>query len=217
MPKSVNALAMPGQELWKGTARSACDAAAIMLCQMDNGAICRITGWATFSGHGNWYRVAGTDGAVESLRQDQDQVFLRYNHWSKPEDAEERAIYAPEWQGNGELAEKAGHGGGDFWTTYYFAEAIRNGTQPYFDVYRGVTMSSLGILAWKSVLAKGMQMEIPDFRDEESRKKYENDHFNPFPMEGSQYPNIPVSSVSGFKPSYDDIATARAFWDGMNL
>jgi hypothetical protein len=78
-------------------------------------------------------------------------------------------------------------------------------------------MSSLGILAWKSVLAKGMQMEIPDFRDEENRKKYENDHFNPFPMEGSQYPNIPVSSVSGFKPSYDDITTAQAFWDGMNL
>ena len=37
---------------------------------------------------------------------------------------------------------KAGHGGGDFWTSFHFANAIRTGEQPYLDVYRGVTMSS---------------------------------------------------------------------------
>ena len=46
----------------------------------------------------------------------------------------------PEFPVHPELArEKAGHGGGDFFTSYYFAEAIRRNEPPYLDVYRGST------------------------------------------------------------------------------
>lgn len=217
MPLHVNAVSIAAPEVFKGTARSSCDAAGIMLCRMDNGAIFRITGWAVLGGHGNWYRVSAADGVVESIRNNQDQLLLRYNSWSVPEGAEECKTYSPEWDFNGELAEKAGHGGGDFWVVYHFNDAIQNNKQPYFDVYKGVTMSSLGILAWKSVLANGAQMEIPDFKDEKSRKKYENDYFNPFPMPGSQFPSIPVSTIKGFTPSEEDFESAKKYWAGMDL
>jgi hypothetical protein len=76
--------------------------------------------------------------------------------------------YRPEWPEHGDLAEKAGHGGGDFWTNYHFAEAIRSNRQPYLDVYRGVIMSSVGILAWKSAHECGKSFIMPDFRDEKN-------------------------------------------------
>ena len=40
------------------------------------------------------------------------------------------------------------------------------GTPPFLDVYRGVAMSSVGILAWKSALEDGRPFDVPDFRDE---------------------------------------------------
>lgn len=84
---------------------------------------------------------------------------------------------------NKELAEKAGHGGGDFWVVYYFIEALKNGTTPYFDVYKSVAMSAVGILGWRSCLENGKEYVIPDFKNEEERALYENDDLSPFPDE----------------------------------
>ena len=53
-----------------------------------------------------------------------------------------------------------------------FAQAIRTRTQPYLDVYRGVRMSIVGILACRSALADGAPVDVPDFRREEDRKKF---------------------------------------------
>jgi hypothetical protein len=78
----------------------------------------------------------------------------------------------PDWPEHGELANKAGHGGGDFWTNLHFANAIRSGKPPFLDVYRGVAMSSVGILAWKSALEDGAPFEVPDFRKESSRNRF---------------------------------------------
>ena len=88
------------------------------------------------------------------------------------------AVRATRWSGpirrNGantrDLARKSGHGGGDFWTTFHFAEAIRTGKPPFLDVYRGVAMSSVGILAWKSALQDGQPFDVPDFRERDPAK-----------------------------------------------
>jgi hypothetical protein len=120
-------------------------------------------------------------------------------------------IYTPEWPEHGDLAEKAGHGGGDFWTNFHFANAIRSGEAPFLDVYRGVAMSSVGILAWKSALAEGHPVAVPDFRDEESRKEYEDDHWSPWPEDAG--PGQPPPSIRGLvEPTEAGRALAKKVW-----
>ena len=89
------------------------------------------------------------------------QIRVWHEEWDvAPGELRERT-YVPDWPEHGDLAREAGHGGGDFWTNFEFANAIRSGEQPFLDVYRGVAMSSVGILAWKSALQDGVPFEMP--------------------------------------------------------
>ena len=96
---------------------------------------------------------------------------------------------------------------------FYFTNAIREGKQPYLNVYRGVAMSSVGIQAWRSCLNGGMPEEIPDFADEECRKKYENDTWNPILKEGMDPATIPPASIVGYEPNEEDLAYANSVWE----
>ena len=117
----------------------------------------------------------------------------------------------PDWPKHAELANKAGHGGGDFWTNFEFANAIRSGKQPFLDGYRGVAMSSVGILAWKSALEDGTPFSMPDFRKKRSRKAFENDHWSPFPSHAG--PGQPPASIRGLiTPDPKAVANARRTW-----
>ena len=81
-------------------------------------------------------------------------------------------------------------------------------------MYRGVAMSSVGILAWKSALEDGRPYDVPDFRDETDRKPYEDDHWSPWPEH--QGPGQPPPSILGrLGPSSRGIASAQAVWDEM--
>ena len=81
-----------------------------------------------------------------------------------------------------EDARRAGHGGGDFFTNYHFAEAIRKNETPYFDIYRGLEMAMVGIQAWRSCLDNGAPYEIPDFRQESVRvRSTRTIHWSPWP------------------------------------
>jgi hypothetical protein len=117
----------------------------------------------------------------------------------------------PDWPEHGDIADRAGHGGGDFWTNFEFANAIRSGNQPYLNVYRGVAMSSVGILAWKSALQEGSPFDVPDFSSEASRSQYENDHWSPFPENSG--PGQPPPSILGTpKPSHSAVTMAKKQW-----
>ena len=109
---------------------------------------------------------------------------------------------------------KAGHGGGDFWTTFHFANAIRNGKQPYLDVYRGAAMAAVSILGWRSCLEEGTPFEIPDFHKTKERALFADDHWSPFPEDAG--PGQPPPSLHGYvKPSAKAIAHAQKLWRGM--
>ena len=212
MPVSVSAFAVAAPEIKKGTPALHSDGVGIVICRMDNGAIFRVTGWAQIGGHGNWYRLSCTKGSVESVRGDAGNIKLAYNSWDTPENTESDKISPAKWTHSAELADKAGHGGGDFWTMYNFIEAINKNTQPYFDVYRGVACSSAGIFAWKSVLNNSENIAMPDFRTEESRKIYENDYMNPNPFaEDSEY-KVQCGQDKNYVPSDDDIKNAYSDW-----
>jgi predicted dehydrogenase len=213
MPVKVNGLSIACPEVNERTTHVG-DPGSVILCRMDNGSVFRIFG-LILPGHSNWYRVHGTRGAMEITRGPgyfgPGQVRVWHEEWDlKPGELSERT-YVPDWPEHGDLARKAGHGGGDFWMNFHFANAIRSGKPPFLDVYRGVAMSSVGILAWKSALEDGRPFDVPDFRDESSRKPYENDHWSPWPQHAG--PGQPPPSILGeIKPSRKTMAHAKKIW-----
>ena len=174
---------------------------AIMTTQNDDGSVFRITGCARFGGHHNAYRICGTKGQIENLRGMKDQVMLRFNPWDTPEGEEKEKLYTPEWNDKDEeLIKASGHGGGDYLTLRMFVECIQEGKQPEhpFDIYSAVAMSSVAILGHRSLLEGGIPYDIPDFRNEEDRKKYENDRLTPFFGPDGSKPTLPCCSVAKY-------------------
>jgi predicted dehydrogenase len=190
------------------------DAAAVIVCRMDNGSLATLNG-ISLRGHGCWYRFHGTRGLMENLRHgDREMVRVAHEPWDRLEGDVAEKVYKPDFPVHADLAKRAGHGGGDFFTCYHFAEAIRNNEQPYLDVYRGLAMSCVGIQAWRSCLNGGAQHEIPDFSSESARAKYANDDWSPFPED--RRPGQPWPSIRGeIKPSAEAVAYARKIWDEM--
>ncbi len=216
MPVKVNGFSIPFQEINSKTARRG-DTGCVILCRMDNGAVFRLFG-LILPGHSNWYRIHGTKGAMEITRGPgyfgPGLIRVWHEAWTREKNQPLERTYVPEWPEKGDLASKAGHGGGDFWVNWYFAEAIRTGKQPFLNVYRAVAMSSIGILAWKSALEDGKPYDVPDFSKESERKKYENDDASPFP-DAQTSKRLPSSILGFIKPKPEDIAFARKIWKKM--
>lgn len=189
------------------------DCAAVIVCRMDDGSIVTVNGLG-LRGHGNWYRIHGTRGLMENLRVRGLQSKLRVYHdpFDCKPDEQGEVIYQPRFPSTLEQrALKAGHGGGDFFTVWNFAEAIRTGKQPYLDVYRGVSMSLVAMQGWRSCLADGAPVEVPDFRKESMRRQHENDQWSPFPEDAG--PGQPPPTIRGFiKPTAKQVRTARKVW-----
>jgi hypothetical protein len=213
MPVSVNALGIAAPELERNTTRVS-DPGGVILCRMNNGAVFRIFGLIV-PGHSNWYRFHGTRGAMEITRGPgyfgPGQVRVWHEEWDCKNGEPKERTYVPDWPEHADLARKAGHGGGDFWTNFHFANAIRSGKQPFLDVYRGVAMCSVGILAWKSALQNGQPFEVPDFKKESVRKQYENDHWSPWP-DGTGDGKAPPSLLGTPRPGREGIAYAKKVW-----
>ncbi len=158
------------------------DALAMMNCITEDGALFRFTGCAHM-GSASGYRVCGEYGSTETGRTLGSKVNLTYHSWCIPEGLSGSQTYAPEFKENAELAEKAGHGGGDFWTVYNFINYLENGVEPFFDVYRGCCMSAVAILGWRSCLENGKVYKIPDFKNQAERDIWRDDDLTPFPDE----------------------------------
>lgn len=71
----------------------------------------------------------------------------------------------PLWRTYLQEATSAGHGGGDFFVLREFADAVREGRPPLFDVYDAVTWSSITPLSQLSIEQNNAPVEIPDFKN----------------------------------------------------
>ncbi len=215
MPQKVNGLSIVAREVTDPLPRHN-DPGSVILCRMDSGAVFRIFGlW--LPGHSNWTRLHGTRGAMETTRGPgyfgPGQVRVWHDPWQRAAGQPLERTYVPDWPEHGDLAARAGHGGGDFWTHFEFARAIRSGEPPFLNVYRGVAMSSVGILAWKSALKDGAPFELPDFSCQSSRAAFADDHWSPFPTHAGRAPDQPPASIRGhFKPAPKALARARRVW-----
>lgn len=207
-PVKVNATAVFSPIVETATARQVGDRAAIITTQNDDGSVYKVSGCAAFGAHHNAYRICGENGQIENLRGMGDKVMLRYSDWAIPEGMEEVNLYEPAWNDKDEdIINHSGHGGGDYIVTRMFLDCIREGRQPEhpYDIYSAVAMSSVAILAHRSILNGGKVYEIPDFRKEEWQKVYENDNQTPFFGTDGSKPDIPCCSNPDYKPTQEQI------------
>ena len=131
---------------------------------------------------------------------------LNYSDWEVPEGEHRSSIYEPSWNDPDEkLITQTGHGGADFLVIREFFDCIRENKKPFFDVYCSTTMASVAILAHRSVLERGTPYDIPDFRKEEDRVKWENDRLSPFYGADGSEPTLPCCSHPDYEPSEEDV------------
>ena len=212
MPVSVNALAITEERTQSPHTVKVSDAGSVILARMDNGAVFRIWGLMMSSIHRVKYEVHGDRGYIATCEPDHwSHVRIHHEPWLRAEDDEGDRTYQADWPEHGDLARAAGHGGGDFWMNFHFANAIRSGEPPYLDVYRGVSMAAVGILGWRSCLEEGKPFRLPDFRNEAQREGVEDDHWSPYPEDAG--PGQPPPSIRGLiEPSAEALAHAREVW-----
>ncbi len=214
-PVRVSAMAMhvpPATAI----ARKDGDRSAIIMCLNDDNSVFRVTGCAAFGGHENSYRICGQKGQIENIRGGNEMVMLRYNEWEKPEGMASETCYMPEWNDpEARKIRKSGHGGGDYLVIREFFNCIRENKKPMFDEYFATTMASVAILGHRSALEKGVPYDIPDFRKEEDRKKYENDRITPFYGSDGSEPTIDCCSNPDYQLTeaqikrYEDILAGK--------
>lgn len=185
MPKRVIGKSAPyPAEVMRATNKTKGDAIGIMLVEMDNGAIFRISGSAYVATHSNWYRISGINGTAETVRGESRKVRVHYNKWAVPEGEEQDATYTAEFKTDKARASKTGHGGGDYYVVKYFLQALRSGrAYKPLDVYHAVAMAEVAIFGWRSAINGSKEIKIPNFKLERVRKKWENDNLTPFPDE----------------------------------
>jgi len=200
------------------TASMVADKAAVITCLNDDKSVFKVFGHATFGGHENSYRICATKGQIENVRGSGGKVMLRYNDWEKPEGVPAESYYQPELHDKDkETIERSGHGGGDFFVIREFFSCIRENRRPEFDVYFGTTMASVAILAHRSIMNGGMPYDIPDFRKEEDRVRYENDNETPFFGSDGSKPTFQPCSHPEFAPTDEQLQSyADWLYDGEN-
>ena len=71
----------------------------------------------------------------------------------------------PLWREHLADAEKAGHGGGDFFVLREFASAIKENRAPMIDVYDAVTWSCITPLSMESIDNNNAAIAVPNFKD----------------------------------------------------
>lgn len=212
-PVKVNGFVMPHAKDNPVPARTARrnDAASMIAVRMDNGAVVKLL-QVGLRGESIWVRIHGSRGQMENLRHgNTSTVRLRREQYHEKQTSPVEQIYLPDFPQHHEQAMRAGHGGGDFFMIYEFAEAIRSGEQPYLDVYRGVAMAMVGILAYRSALQDSKTIEVPDFRKKSVRRKYARDDWSPDPAKrrkGQPWPSI----LGEIKPTRKGLDYARKVW-----
>ena len=125
-----------------------------------------------------WYSIYGSKGRMESAREDANKDFVNTIYVNADEFSGEyvgrKAVeYKPDMDAE---AKAAGHAGSDYYPMYNFIEKILgNPEADTISVYEALDMFLPGLMAYRSVLAGGIPMQIPNLRDKAERDKYRND------------------------------------------
>lgn len=117
------------------------------------------------------YQLQGTDGCYESARApgERHRIWLRgraggADRW---QDLDELADeYLPtEWRAAEDVAQQAGHGGGDYYAIADFVRAIATGAAPRVGIHEAMDMTLPGLVSQDSMRHGGAWLPVPDSRD----------------------------------------------------
>ena len=122
----------------------------------------------------------GSKGRMECSREDAadgytGKIYINKDEYDGGYETETLRAYYPEHAPADEVA-GFGHGGSDFFSMYYFIKKILGDeTADTIDVYEALDMFLPGLFAYRSILAGGIPMEVPNLRSKEEREKWRYD------------------------------------------
>jgi predicted dehydrogenase len=112
-----------------------------------------------------WESLNGTKGAYDGSPGG-ESVYLEGRspgHRWEPLDKYRAEFEHPFWKKDGEIANKTGHGGGDYFVMREFFRAVAEDREPPIDVYDGVTWSCVLPLSGQSIRETNKSIAFPDF------------------------------------------------------
>lgn len=172
---------------------------------MSNGGLVRNLMGVTTGDYPTCSRIWGTKASVEKIHGLQ----IRVGACGEGMPLNVKA----EWPELGELAEKTGHGGGDFWEIYYFARQILTGEPAPWTIYDACDVTMAGVLAAKSARHGGITIPIPDFRNPAEREAFRNDEEGKFTFDSTRiFPDGHDKAITG---QFNNIMIAFYPPDGM--
>jgi predicted dehydrogenase len=152
--------------------------AAVEMVTLENGAVVKSLHGVGPSRNSVWYSVYGSKGAIETAREGASPDGVGRVHVSldarEGENATAYETYCPTDALAAE-AQGSGHGNSDYYTTYNFVERIMGREADTIDVYEAMDMFLPGLFAYRSILAGGAPMDVPDLRDRTARDIWQHD------------------------------------------
>ena len=127
-----------------------------------------------------WYSVYGSKGRLECGREDAmdghiGKLYINKDEYDGGYETGSLNAVFPQHAPAGEV-EGFGHGGSDFFSMYYFIKKILGDEDAdTIDVYEALDMFLPGLFAYRSVMAGGIPMELPNLRDKTQRDKWRHD------------------------------------------
>ena len=127
-----------------------------------------------------WYSVYGSKGRLECGREDAmdghiGKLYINKDEYDGGYETGSLNAVFPQHAPEGEV-EGFGHGGSDFFSMYYFIKKILGDEDAdTIDVYEALDMFLPGLFAYRSVMAGGIPMELPNLRDKAERDKWRQD------------------------------------------
>ena len=193
------------------------------MVEMENGGIVKSMHGGVYK-NSVWYSLYGSKGTMESAREitkngEMKTIFINADEYSgEYPSPSRRESYAPHGFAGEALEKQFGHGGSDFYSMYHFVDRILgNKDADTIDVYEALDMGMVGMFAYRSILAGGIPVEIPNLRLPEEREKWRNDTActDPkvagdmlWPVFSKGNPDIPAEVYAEMKRKYEAELTA---------
>jgi predicted dehydrogenase len=142
-----------------------------MMCRLQSGGLVqiRVDMLSDRPHHMVHYALQGTDGCYESADGNAApaKVWLRSRNASpKWEPLESLEQFLPEhWRTPPEAAQRAGHGGGDYWEVQDFVDAVTQGTAPPIGIDAAMDMTLPGLVSQQSLAQGSAWVAVPDPRN----------------------------------------------------
>ena len=149
----------------------------------ENGAMMKSLHGDLYKGQ-NFFCLYGSRGRMENVREDiayhadepcgENRIFVNADHVDQQGNliTENKTYIVPVSQD----VQKSGHWGGDYIIMEQFLKKVSgDDTADIIDVYEAADIFLPGLFAYRSVLAGGITMQIPNLRDPKVREQYRND------------------------------------------